>query len=444
MPRHSDMHTDRLIIFTRYPEPGRAKERLIEVLGDAGAAALSRRLAERLLERADTLSAQRPVAIEIRYDGADERAMEEWLGLDRTYVPQGAGELGERMARACTEAFADGAERVVVVVADCPALDRVHLERAFDALVLHDVVAGPAADGGYYLMGMRRFIPALFTDMPWGSSALYAETIKRLRGNEIAFVALEELAGVEQPADLAQLAWRPTEEHSDPERKRLSIIVPMLDESERIGALLASLPRLPDVEVIVVDGGSRDGTAAIAREQGVRVLLTERGRARQMNTGAAVSRGRLLLFLHADTRLPRGFVPRLLAAMNDRRVVGGSFTLRFDERTVALRCIEAFANLRARLLRSTAGEQAIFVRRRDFEKVGGFPDQPVGERAALLRRLRTRGRFAILPEAAITSSRRWFERGVMRTTLRDQAVRIALRLGLSPERLAAWHRDGEE
>lgn len=438
------MQTDRLIIFTRYPEPGGAKERLIEVLGDAGAAELSRRLAERTIERADALSAQRPVAVEIRYDGADERAMEEWLGLDRTYLPQGAGDLGARMARACTEAFADGAERVVVVVADCPALDRVHLERAFDALVLHDVVAGPATDGGSYLIGMRRFIPALFSDMPWGSGTLYAETIKRLRGNEIAFVALEELSSVDRPEDLGQLSWRPTEEHTDPERKRLSIIIPTVDEGERIGALLATLPRLPDVEIIVVDGGSRDGTAAIAREQGVRVLLTERGRARQMNAGAAVSRGRLLLFLHADTQVPQGFVPRLLAAMNDRRVVGGAFALRFDERTAVLRCIEALAGLRARLFRRPSGEQAIFVRRRDFEALGGFPDQPVGEGMALLRRLRARGRLALLPEAAIASARRWCEHGVMRTMLRDQAMRIGLRLSVAPDRIAAWSRGGEE
>ena len=198
----------------------------------------------------------------------------------------------------------------------------------------------------------------------------------------------------------------------------LSIVMPVLDEAAGVGDTLARLAPLRDrgVEVIVVDGGSRDDTVALARAGADAVVEAPRGRARQMNAGAAVARGDVLLFLHADTWLP---------ADADRIVLGavaayarwGRFDVRITGRHPMLRVVAAAMNLRSRLTGIATGDQAIFVRRAVFEAVGGFPDQPLMEDVELSARLRCRWRPACLRARVHTSGRRWETRGVWRTIL---------------------------
>jgi len=222
---------------------------------------------------------------------------------------------------------------------------------------------------------------------------------------------------------------------------QLSVIVPTLDEEGTIASTLAHAKRARDVELVVVDGGSRDGTVDVARPLADRVLNAARGRAAQMNAGAAAARGAVLLFLHADTRLPEDYPMLIADAVAPVDVVGGRFDLRLDAPGIAYRAIERLVGLRSRLTGVATGDQAIFVRRDAFERVGGYPPIPLMEDIALCRALKRAGRMVALRDVVVTSARRWERDGLVRTVMLMWALRLAYYAGVSPERLARAYRD---
>lgn len=227
-----------------------------------------------------------------------------------------------------------------------------------------------------------------------------------------------------------------------------SVIVPALDEAEWIAPTLRAARRAlgPEAELIVVDAGSRDATREVAAPL-ARVLASAPGRGVQMNAGAEAASGDVLLFLHADTRLPRAAGRRILARFHDPGVVGGCFRFGLHPAPAGFdrfRLLELGVNLRTRLFRTATGDQAIFVRREVFRSVGGFPEFPLFEDVALVRRLRRRGRFAPLGAVARTSRRRWEREGFWRTVSLHWLLRAGFWAGVPPERLAGWYgRNGD-
>ncbi len=221
-----------------------------------------------------------------------------------------------------------------------------------------------------------------------------------------------------------------------------SIIVPMLNEAPALPDLLEHLRplRRGGVEVILVDGGSEDGSAAIATCAGFTVIRAERGRARQMNAGAAAARGDVLLFLHADTRLPDGAIELIEAALADGRHLWGRFDVEFDLRTWTMDATAFGMNLRSRLSGIATGDQALFMTRAAFDGVGGFPDQPLMEDVEITSRLRRRSRPACIRRPVLTSARRWKSRGPWRTILLMWRLRLAYWFGASPADLARHYR----
>lgn len=217
----------------------------------------------------------------------------------------------------------------------------------------------------------------------------------------------------------------------------LSIIIPVLDEAALIGARLESLQnvRAQGIELIVVDGGSVDATPQLAAPLADQVLAAPRGRATQMNAGAAASRGRVLWFLHADTALPEGAPRAVLAAVGDG-AAWGRFDVRIDGSHPLLRIVETMMNWRSRLSGIATGDQAIFVRRDLFERAGGYPDLPLMEDIELSSALKRLTPPACLRETVITSGRRWEQRGVLRTVLLMWWLRAAYALGVDATRLA--------
>lgn len=218
----------------------------------------------------------------------------------------------------------------------------------------------------------------------------------------------------------------------------LSVVIPTIDEAARIGRLVEGLSREIGVEVIVADGGSRDGTPGIALQMGARVVECAPGRAAQLNAGAGEGSGDAFLFLHADTELPEGFGRLIRDALEDEDVAGGAFRLAIDEDTLFFRLVAGAANFRSRRMGILFGDQALFARADLFRRAGGFPEQPIMEDYEFVRRLRRCGRVVLLAERLVTSSRRWRRQGFFRTTLLNQCITWGYLCGVSPQRLANW------
>jgi rSAM/selenodomain-associated transferase 2/rSAM/selenodomain-associated transferase 1 len=436
---------DQLLVFTRYPRPGETKTRLMAVLGEEGAADLQRQMTEHLVGEARKLLAIHPAAIRICFDGNDQQRMRGWLGPEWDYAPQGSGDLGRRMAAAFACAFQGGADRAVLVGTDVPDLTAPILYRAFRELEGRDLVLGPSEDGGYYLIGLQRSAferasARLFSGISWGTGVVLEQTQGISDGLSLSRSLMDPLVDVDRPEDLGSWERHRQAEAIASKDAWISVIVPALDEAGCIGRSLASVPQQEDLEVIVVDGGSTDGTPELARAGGARVLSGPPPRSRQMNLGAAVARGAIYLFLHADTLLPEGFAADVRNASADPLVAAGAFTLEIDSARAGIRAVERVANLRSRYLSLPYGDQALFVAAPRFWGLGGFPLTPIMEDYVLVRRLAGTGRIAILEQPVITSGRRWERLGVVRTTLMNQAVILAYHLGVAPEVLERWYR----
>jgi rSAM/selenodomain-associated transferase 2 len=221
----------------------------------------------------------------------------------------------------------------------------------------------------------------------------------------------------------------------------LSIIIPVLNEAPVIPMLLQQLAPLRQrgAQLIVVDGGSVDGSIQAVGGQADKVVLSERGRALQMNAGAAAASGDVLLFLHADTRLPED-ADRLVARALSGAAVWGRFDVRIEGRHPMLRVVATMMNLRSRLTGIATGDQALFMRRASFVQVGGFPPLPLMEDIALSRMLRRCSRPACISEHVITSGRRWEAHGVWRTIALMWWLRLQYFFGVDAAALARHYR----
>ncbi|MDK1022460.1 MAG: TIGR04282 family arsenosugar biosynthesis glycosyltransferase, partial [Candidatus Hydrogenedentes bacterium] len=234
---------ERLIIFTRYPEPGKTKTRLIPALGPEGAAGLQRKMTEHAVR---THQAIRDLSIELRFVGGSHDQMEKWLGKDVRYREQSGNDLGERMADAFQTAFSEDPDRIVITGIDSPEITGGILQAAFDALKRHDLVLGPATDGGYYLIGMRRTaalkaLPEIFLNVDWGTDRVLESTRSKIAKLKLGCALLAPLDDVDRPEDLA--AWERAQADAThaPERPSISVIIPALNEADRIGATLERL-----------------------------------------------------------------------------------------------------------------------------------------------------------------------------------------------------------
>ena len=309
---------------------------------------------------------------------------------------------------------------------------REDIDEAFDALKSHDLVLGPSTDGGYWLIGLRE--PAdLFDHMEWGTSSVFDKTVAAAREQGLSVHVLSPLTDTDTGDTVRE--WMPDWAKAQP---YLSIIIPALNEEAHIEETILNV-RNPDAEIIVVDGGSADRTAERAECAGALVITGPRGRAFQQNRGAAEARGSVLLFLHADTLLPKDYVAQVFETLMDRRVALGAFGFKTNLDRPLMRGIELTTRFRSKTLSLPYGDQALFVRKPVFLAVGGFPEIPIAEDLFFVRLVSKQGRIAIAPAYAITSGRRWKEVGLLRTILINQFILVGFALGISPETLAALY-----
>jgi rSAM/selenodomain-associated transferase 2 len=223
----------------------------------------------------------------------------------------------------------------------------------------------------------------------------------------------------------------------------ISIILPVLNERGGINEAITLLRKLRPAphEIIIVDGDPEGGTIAALQDTGVIAAVSGTGRSRQMNYGASLASGSILLFLHADTLLPPDALAQVDAAMKEERYVAGAFDLGINTNRRIFRITEKYVALRTRATRAPFGDQAIFIRRDYFDGIGGFSAIPLMEDVELMKRIRKRGdAIVIIPERVMTSARRWEEEGVLYGTIRNLALQLSFALGVPPERLVKWYK----
>lgn len=215
------------------------------------------------------------------------------------------------------------------------------------------------------------------------------------------------------------------------------MIIPALNEASNIGSAIASAQAV-EAEVLVVDGGSSDNTATVARGLGVRVLLSPPGRGRQLAAGAAVARGEILVFLHADAQLPPGYCEQVCTALTDPQTVVGAFRLRIAAKGAGLRLVEWGVRQRCRWLSMPYGDQGLFMLAETYRSLGGFREFCAMEDIDFVRRAHRRGKILTLWSTITVSPRAWQRRGVVRFALWNTFCATAWFLGVGPERIAKW------
>jgi rSAM/selenodomain-associated transferase 2 len=276
-------------------------------------------------------------------------------------------------------------------------------------------------------------VPSLFESIKWGTHVVFEETQKKARDLGLSVKVLEPLHDVDLPGDI--VIWERVKD------KFISIIIPTLDEEKNISLVLDLLKDFKHGEVIVSDGGSRDRTVPIAEEHGVKVVISDPGRGRQLNGGAAHAKGDILLFLHADSQLPKGFADLVRDAVSNPEIVGGAFLIRLRPSSSLLQFIQRTINWRTKVLKLPYGDQALFVRASIFRQMGGYANISLMEDVEFVRRLKKYGKLEFIPKPVITSSSRFIRQGVLRTILKNKIIFFGYYLGMSPERLARiYHR----
>jgi rSAM/selenodomain-associated transferase 2 len=225
-------------------------------------------------------------------------------------------------------------------------------------------------------------------------------------------------------------------------QKKISVIMPVLNEAKNLRNTLNRLYLSENEELIIVDGGSVDGTVSIAREFTDKVFTAKTGRARVMNFGAQNARGDILLFLHSDCTLPDNAFTVIREVLGNNNIAAGAFTLRIDSLKTGFRVIEIFSNLRAKLLSLIYGDQGMFLRKEIFIRIGGFADIPLMEDIEISRRLSKIGKIVFVKQPVTASSRRWLEEGIVYTTLRDWTNAFSYTLlKVSPDKLIRYYKD---
>jgi rSAM/selenodomain-associated transferase 2/rSAM/selenodomain-associated transferase 1 len=446
-----------VLVMAKAPEPGRVKTRLQPVFSGEECAAIQRVLVRRTARwAADVAGAG--AAYVAHYPPQGWGALAGLVPPGVELFPQAGGNFGERLANAVDEVFgrtgaaaaakAAPAARPLLVVGVDTRLTPEHASAALTALAAGaDVVFGPALDGGYYLVGLKRPAAALF-DLPpqgWGGPDVLALSLAAAHAAGLTTALLPPERDLDTPADAEALS-KEEDEDEDPglrhllRRPLVSIVVPTRDEASAMPGLLDHLARLPGrFEVIVADGGSRDGTPQLATTHplGPRVVEHGGGRAAQLNAGAAAASGDPIVFLHADTRLPASAYASLISTST--KAAGGNFAIRFDGGDL-FSCVLGAWYRAQRRLGVYYGDSAIWLRRAAFDALGGFRPLPIMDDYDLARRLEKGFPTACLPGPAVTSARRWRALGVPRTVLSWVVIRWLFVAGVPPERLAHLYR----
>lgn len=418
------MHANALIYFIKAPIAGKVKTRLAKSIGDEKATAFYRYCVEKLL----ALKAPLACDIFIAYDD-----MNEAIPLPSCHLfLQTKGDLGQRMGDAFAHVFSLGYQRVILAGSDIPQIDEAILENSFELLSNSDALLSPTMDGGYYLIGFHAatFTCKAFEGIIYSQNDVFDKTLTQLKPLHVGQGKM--LRDIDTIDDLKiynkNFFLFP----------HISVIIPVYNENEILLTTIDTLyqnAKEHDFEIIVVDTSERTTIDAFPLLHVRTGICREKGRAHQMNEGALLAQGDKLLFLHADTRVPK-YWDELVK--NGGKV--GAFQLGIDSPKRIFRAIEALVHFRTNITKIPYGDQGHFFETSLFRQLGGYATVPLMEDIEIMKRLKQKGEKITLLEAKVsTSSRRWEKEGILYTTLRNRIVSLLYFLGVEPSKLLKYY-----
>jgi hypothetical protein len=425
------LNENALLIFLRYPEAGRVKRRLSEEVGPARAAEVYEKLIRRTLGLVCDFTRRSP-ATRIIIFHTPENPVEKFKAKFRgpwEFRSQDGEHLGTRMANALRSAFATGADKVVLIGTDLADIQATDLERAFKDIGNKVAVLGPAADGGFYLIGADRPLDSALHFGVWGTSDVFSRTARALEAGGFCVRPAAERNDVDCMRDLERL------ESDFLFASSISVIIPTLSAAHKLSPLLTYVENSlwPGDEIVVVTGSAVEKTALQRISPSLTVVNAGVGRGIQQNIGAMLSRNTILFFLHDDTIPPPEFAYLIRRACRDKPEALGCFKLRFVPSNRALAAIASWANLRTVLFKLPYGDQGFFCRRELFERIGGFGRRYLMEDVELVSKLHRMGGpgriVSMLPVPVYSSSERYFRKGVLKACLQNHSTFLLSVLG---------------
>lgn len=438
------MSKNALILFMKAPVVGRVKTRLAQSIGDDYATTIYRMMCKHLL----SIKLPQDTDVIIAYDDDLHAHLPAYVKRKQFFF-QSSGDLGARMYDAFQNVFAQNYQKIILVGSDIPDITEEILQKALTLLSHNNAVLSPTHDGGYYLIGFQAdsFFQNPFQGITYSRNDVYEKTLTTMKHLKVAKTKM--LRDIDTLDDLRAFASKESDTPLSYYAQsllnilpRISVIIPVFHEDETLLKTIAHLrtkAHLQNYEIIVVDTHEKITLNRLHLED-VRLAFAPKGRASQMNEGARIAQGNVVLFLHADTLVPHHWDTLALQALHVKKA--GAFSLGINDPRIALSFIEIMANFRSAITKIPYGDQAHFFKTTLFRELGGYAEIPLMEDVEMMKRLKKQGhKVALLKSKVLTSSRRWHKEGIFYTTLRNRTLSFLYWLGVSPKHLVKRYKE---
>lgn len=431
------MRKKAILIFMKYPEPGRVKTRLSKSIGREQACNIYQKLVRRTLGMvSDFRHANSETDLFLFYYPSESEAQ-----LRKAYpgpwmfTPQISGHLGEKMANAFNHIFTKGYGQAVLIGTDIVDIMTSDIADAFHALNENQAVLGPAQDGGFYLIGLSSINNEIFNFPSWSTPSVFERTFNCFNASAHRVRTLDRRHDIDEKKDLIYLNRNPLFQD------QISIIIPYLSGTKQLAHLVDCLEAQlwPGDEIVLVKGNGSSGWGTKNISPHTRLIFAPKGRGNQLNHGAKAAQCNILWFLHIDSAPPHNFGYHIRKLTFTQDTVMGCFELRFRPSSIYLNLISKWSALRTKRFKLPYGDQGFFCTRGIFDKAGGFKKQFLMEDVDFVRNCKKMGKLLILPQPIHSSPQRYLRKGVLRASLQNHFLILLYFVGVSDERLYKFY-----